>query len=180
MLEKLADFAPGARVIVVDSSPPDETPRVTAELLKVPNHSFAHMLNCGLKLVKTPYAAHMNADVFLVGYSDAAFGGGATTGRRHGRANGKDAGRSAAKPGASLSAALRTTKPQRPGFYPGTVAFRVFTAGTHRSGHGCRRDGRVAAFLQRRHGVVFSVSACGLGVSAGQNRSFAPRRRVYA
>ena len=63
-LEKLATFAPGVRVIVVDSSPPDETPTVTTELLKVPNHSFASMLNSGLKLVKTPYAAHLNADVF--------------------------------------------------------------------------------------------------------------------
>ncbi len=64
-LAKLSGFVPGTRVIVVDSSPPDETPHVTTELLKVPNHSFAHMLNCGLKLVETPYAAHMNADVFL-------------------------------------------------------------------------------------------------------------------
>lgn len=64
-LKRLADFAPGARVIVLDSSPPDETPTVSAELVKVPNHSFAHMLNCGLKQVKTPYAAHLNADVFV-------------------------------------------------------------------------------------------------------------------
>ena len=64
-LEKLACFAPGVRVVVVDSSPPDETPHVKAELLPVPNHSFAHMLNCGLKLVRTPYAAHLNADVFI-------------------------------------------------------------------------------------------------------------------
>ena len=64
-LEKLAAFAPGARVIVLDSSPPDETPCVKTELLKVPNHSFAYMLNCGLKLVTTPYAAHLNADVFM-------------------------------------------------------------------------------------------------------------------
>ena len=64
-LEKLAAFAPDARVIVVDSSPADETPHVTTEILKVPNHSFAYMLNCGLKCVTTPYAAHLNADVFI-------------------------------------------------------------------------------------------------------------------
>ena len=64
-LEKLAAFAPGARVIVLDSSPPDETPCVKTELVKVPNHSFAYMANCGLKLVTTPYAAHLNADVFI-------------------------------------------------------------------------------------------------------------------
>ena len=64
-LEKLAAFAPGVRVIVLDSSPAAETPVVTTELLKVPNHSFAHMLNCGLKQVTTPYAAHLNADVFI-------------------------------------------------------------------------------------------------------------------
>ena len=64
-LEKLTAFAPGARVIVLDSSPPDETPHVATELLKVPNHSFAHLLNCGLKLVTTPYAAHLNADVLI-------------------------------------------------------------------------------------------------------------------
>ncbi len=64
-LEKLAAFAPGVRVIVIDSSPPDETPHVKVELLKVSNHSFAHMVNCGLKQVETPYAAHLNADVFI-------------------------------------------------------------------------------------------------------------------
>ncbi len=63
-LEKLAAFAPNARVIVLDSSPPDETPCTATELLKVPNHSFAYMVNYGLKLVTTPYAAHLNADVF--------------------------------------------------------------------------------------------------------------------
>ena len=64
-LEKLAAFAPNTRVIVIDSSPPDETPSVETELVKVPNHSFAHMLNCGLKRVQTPYVAHLNADVFI-------------------------------------------------------------------------------------------------------------------
>lgn len=64
-LKKLAACAPGVRVIVLDSSPPDETPIVTTELLKVPNHSFAYMVNCGLKRVETPYAAHLNADVFV-------------------------------------------------------------------------------------------------------------------
>ncbi len=64
-LEKLAACAPGVRVVVLDSSPPDETPHVKTELLKVPNHSFAYMVNCGLKLVTTPYAAHLNADVFI-------------------------------------------------------------------------------------------------------------------
>ena len=64
-LEKLAAFAPGTRVIVLDSSPPDETPCVKTELVKVSNHSFAYMVNCGLKQVTTPYAAHLNADVFM-------------------------------------------------------------------------------------------------------------------
>ena len=64
-LERLARYAPDVRVVVLDSSPADETPHVKTELLKVPNHSFAHMLNCGLKLVKTPYTAHLNADVFI-------------------------------------------------------------------------------------------------------------------
>jgi N-acetylglucosaminyl-diphospho-decaprenol L-rhamnosyltransferase len=64
-LEKLTACAPGARVIVVDSSPPEETPALNVETLNVSNHSFAHAVNCGLKLVGTPYVAHMNADVFV-------------------------------------------------------------------------------------------------------------------
>jgi len=69
-LAKLAVFAPGARVLVVDSSPPGATPALEVETLEVeiehvPNHSFAHSVNCGLKLAATPYVAHMNADVFV-------------------------------------------------------------------------------------------------------------------
>ncbi len=64
-LEKLTACAPGARVIVIDSSPPGETPALGAEMLSVPNHSFAHTVNCGLKRSETPYVAHMNADVFV-------------------------------------------------------------------------------------------------------------------
>jgi len=69
-LAKLAAFAPGARVLVVDSSPPGETPALEMEPLEVetehvPNHSFAHSVNRGLKLAATPYVAHMNADVFV-------------------------------------------------------------------------------------------------------------------
>lgn len=64
-LAKLTASVPGARVIVIDSSPPGETPALNVETLTVPNHSFAHTLNCGLKGSKTPYVAHMNADVFV-------------------------------------------------------------------------------------------------------------------
>ena len=66
-LEKVATAAPGARVLVVDSSPLHERPGLApdTEVLEVPNHSFAHMLNCGLKQVSTTYAAHLNADVFV-------------------------------------------------------------------------------------------------------------------
>lgn len=64
-LEKLAAAAPGARVVVVNSGPPEDVAGLGVETLQVPNHSFAHTLNCGLKLVTTPYAAHLNADVYV-------------------------------------------------------------------------------------------------------------------
>ena len=64
-LARLEAFAPDARVIVVDSSPAGETPVLSVETLSVPNHSFAHTLNCGLKRAQTPLIAHMNADVFI-------------------------------------------------------------------------------------------------------------------
>ena len=64
-LDKLAAAAPGVRVVVVNSGPPEDVAGLGAETLQVPNHSFAHTLNCGLKLVTTPYAAHMNADVYV-------------------------------------------------------------------------------------------------------------------
>lgn len=73
-LERLSRFALGARVIVVDSSPPETVAALEpalqqlsppAEIVSVPNHSFAHALNCGLKRVDTPYVAHLNADVFV-------------------------------------------------------------------------------------------------------------------
>jgi len=68
-LTRLESSAPGARLIVVDSSPPDETPdfgeAFGAETLRVPNHSFAHAVNCGLKRADTPFIAHLNADVFV-------------------------------------------------------------------------------------------------------------------
>lgn len=73
-LERLSRFARGARVIVVDSSPPKTVAVLgpalqqlepPAELISVPNHSFAYALNCGLKCVETPYVAHLNADVFV-------------------------------------------------------------------------------------------------------------------
>ena len=64
-LEKLTAFAVGARVVVLDSSPADEIPTVDTELVRVPNYSFAHTVNCGLKLAQTPYTAHLNADVFI-------------------------------------------------------------------------------------------------------------------
>ena len=62
---RLESSAPGARIIVIDSSPPGETPALNVETLNVPNHSFAHTVNCGLKHAETPYIAHMNADVFV-------------------------------------------------------------------------------------------------------------------
>lgn len=64
-LAKLAVAAPGVRVVVVNSGPPEDVAGLEAETLQVPNHSFAHTLNCGLKLVTTPYAAHLNADVYV-------------------------------------------------------------------------------------------------------------------
>ncbi|ADI14236.1 glycosyl transferase family 2 [Truepera radiovictrix DSM 17093] len=69
-LTRLARYAVGARVIVVDSGPPSERPALRerllgAELLGVPNHSLAHAVNCGLRLVRTPFVAHMNADVWV-------------------------------------------------------------------------------------------------------------------
>lgn len=68
-LARLETFAPNARVVVLDSSPPGETPDhgsdFGVETVSVPNHSFAHTLNCGLKLVTTSFVAHMNADVFV-------------------------------------------------------------------------------------------------------------------
>ena len=63
-LEHLTTFAPGARILVLDSSP-EEPPALGVEVVRVPNHSFAHTLNCGLKLTCTPFVAHMNADVFV-------------------------------------------------------------------------------------------------------------------
>ena len=68
-LARLESSAPGARIIVVDSSPPEEVPDFggdfSVETLHVPNHSFAHALNCGLKRATTPFVAHLNADVFV-------------------------------------------------------------------------------------------------------------------
>jgi GT2 family glycosyltransferase len=64
-LAELRAHASGARVVVVDSGPPGERPRLSVETLEVPNHSFAHAVNCGLKLTHTPFVAHMNADVFV-------------------------------------------------------------------------------------------------------------------
>lgn len=64
-LERLTAFAPGARVVVADSSPPGETPVLGVETLSVPNYSFAHTVNGGLKGSETPYVAHLNADVFV-------------------------------------------------------------------------------------------------------------------
>lgn len=61
----LAAAAPGARVVVVNSGPPEDVAGLEVETLQVPNHSFAHAVNCGLGLVTTPYAAHMNADVYV-------------------------------------------------------------------------------------------------------------------
>ncbi len=71
-LARLSRSAPGARVVVVDSSPPETREALRrrlggTEILAVPNHSFAHALNCGLREVTTPYVAHINADVFVKG-----------------------------------------------------------------------------------------------------------------
>jgi N-acetylglucosaminyl-diphospho-decaprenol L-rhamnosyltransferase len=69
-LARLTRYAAGARVVVVDSGPPNERPALRdklpqAELLSVPNHSLAHAVNSGLRLVRTPFVAHMNADVLV-------------------------------------------------------------------------------------------------------------------
>ncbi len=68
-LMRLESSAPGARLIVVDSSPPEETPDFGGGFgvatLRVPNHSFAHAVNCALKRADTPFIAHLNADVFV-------------------------------------------------------------------------------------------------------------------
>lgn len=64
-LDKLAAAAPGVRLVVVNSGPPRDVAGLEVETLNVPNHSFAHSVNCGLKLVTTPYAAHLNADVYV-------------------------------------------------------------------------------------------------------------------
>ncbi len=64
-LAKLAVAAPGVRVVVVNSGPPEDATGLGVETLQVPNYSFAHTLNCGLKRVTTPYVAHMNADVYV-------------------------------------------------------------------------------------------------------------------
>ena len=64
-LARLESSAPSARIIVVDSSPQEEVPDFGVETLRVPNHSFAHALNCGLKRADTPLVAHLNADVFV-------------------------------------------------------------------------------------------------------------------
>lgn len=65
----LQQLGAGSRIIVVDSSPEEETAALPtlerAELLRVANKSFAYMLNQGLAEVKTRYAAHLNADVFV-------------------------------------------------------------------------------------------------------------------
>ena len=66
-LEKLAVAAPGVRVVVVNSGPPEDVAGLGVETLQVSNYSFAHTLNCGLELVTTPYAAHLNADVYVTG-----------------------------------------------------------------------------------------------------------------
>lgn len=63
-LKRLVAFAPGARIVVLDSSP-EKTLVPGLEVVHVPNLSFAHTLNCGLKLAHTPFVAHMNADVFV-------------------------------------------------------------------------------------------------------------------
>lgn len=64
-LEKLSVAAPGVRVVVVNSGPPEDVEELGVETLTVPNHSFAHTLNCGLKLITTTFVAHMNADVYV-------------------------------------------------------------------------------------------------------------------
>jgi len=67
-LERLARFAVGARVIVVDSGPAEELGALRAlgaPILHVPNHSLAGVVNEGLKHARTPLVAHLNADVMV-------------------------------------------------------------------------------------------------------------------
>jgi hypothetical protein len=63
----LQRHASGARLLVVDSSgdAPGEHLPAEVELLRVPNHSMAATANAGLEAATTPFAAHMNADVFV-------------------------------------------------------------------------------------------------------------------
>jgi GT2 family glycosyltransferase len=66
-LELLQRHAAGARLLVVDSSgdaPGDRLPE-GVDLIRVPNHSMAATANAGLAAATTPFAAHMNADVFV-------------------------------------------------------------------------------------------------------------------
>ena len=65
-LTRLESSAPGARLIVVDSSPQETLgDSFGIEILRVRNHSFAYAVNYGLKRADTPFIAHMNADVFV-------------------------------------------------------------------------------------------------------------------
>ncbi|MDZ7703589.1 MAG: glycosyltransferase family 2 protein [Trueperaceae bacterium] len=74
-LDRLRAYAPGARLIVVDSSDDARSEDEGLEPLRLgypdvrfihtANHSFAHAVNVGLKASDTPFIAHMNADVMV-------------------------------------------------------------------------------------------------------------------
>lgn len=70
-LERLAEGAPGAAIVLVDTSPDaaalarlvERYPDL--EVVQAPNHSYAHAVNLGLHRTHTRLVAHMNADVYV-------------------------------------------------------------------------------------------------------------------
>lgn len=70
-LEYLSRYAQNACISVIDTSPDEQLELVLAKQFEqvryVPcgNHSMANAVNTGLKTVRTPFVAHMNADVFV-------------------------------------------------------------------------------------------------------------------
>ncbi len=71
-LERVARFAPGADVLVVDTGPEGAAPVGRfgdVRLVHTSNHSLAHAVNVGLKswleTSSRPFAAHLNADVMI-------------------------------------------------------------------------------------------------------------------
>ncbi len=68
-LHRLVPSVPGARVLVVDAGDAAPLPARWSfpgtELIRVANHSFARAVNTALAECRTPFFAHLNADVFV-------------------------------------------------------------------------------------------------------------------